>query len=157
MKDLRTVLEAIKFSSFESPSFGTGPEWAWTQWVEKAINRLNYFDLSEAMDYSDYPEGFDDYSAKAKRSLNSAGKKCAKLLEKILKPKFEGKTNKTIEELKSDFYIGAKAFFVEDAWEWAPMAGTDAMENYWDSYTFFVELQHFFDEMSDDEYEEIMR
>ena len=155
MKNLQTVLSeaAIKFSSFESPVYGEGPEWAWDHFVSPAIENLTQFNLQTAKDYSDYPEGFNDYSTKAKRSLNSAGKKCAKLLEKLLKPKFEGKQDTPIEDIKTEFYKTARSYFEEDAWEWAPMADTDLMENYWDSYRLFIELQYFFGEISEDEYE----
>lgn len=71
-------------------------------------------------------EGLETYSRAAKISINSAGKKYAKLLEKLLKPIFLGKSKKSLDEIKDEFIN--TDYFKDDAWEWAPNAGTDLFE-----------------------------
>ena len=73
-------------------------------------------------------EGLKEYSRAAKASIKSAGKKYAKLLEKLVKPIYLRKSKKTLEEIKNEFIN--TDYFKEDAWEWAPNAGTDL---FWDN------------------------
>ena len=81
-----------------------------------AIARRGYID----------EEGLETYSRAAKTSINSAGKKYAKLLEKLLKPIFLRKSEKSLEDIKNEFIN--TDYFKDDAWEWAPNAGTDLFE-----------------------------
>lgn len=78
-----------------------------------AIARRGYID----------EEGLETYSRAAKTSINSAGKKYAKLLEKLLKPIFLRKSKKSLDEIKDEFIN--TDYFKDEAWEWAPNAGTD--------------------------------
>lgn len=78
-----------------------------------AIARRGYID----------EEGLKTYSRAAKTSINSAGKKYAKLLEKLLKPIFLRKSKKSLDEIKDEFIN--TDYFKDEAWEWAPNVGTD--------------------------------
>ena len=81
-----------------------------------AIARRGYID----------EKGLETYSRAAKTSINSAGKKYAKLLEKLLKPIFLRKSKKSLKDIKNEFIN--TDYFKDDAWEWAPNAGTDLFE-----------------------------
>lgn len=81
-----------------------------------AIARRGYID----------EKGLETYSRAAKTSINSAGKKYAKLLEKLLKPIFLRKSEKSLKDIKNEFIN--TDYFKDDAWEWAPNAGTDLFE-----------------------------
>lgn len=120
--------------------------------IEDGVEIWNEFGWYTARRYAEYPEGMDEYSSAAKTSIKSAGKKYAKLLEKLLNPKFLGKSNKTIEEIEKEFM--STDYFKDDAWEWAPNAGTDLLWNYWNYTGFWASLKYYFGEISKDEFEE---
>lgn len=89
---------------------------------------------------------FTEYSAKAKRSLNTAGKKYFKLLQKLLKPKFLRKTDRTIQDIYDEFM--STDYFVEEAWEWAPNARTDLWYDqiWWDCQDWWENIAEYFGE-----------
>lgn len=145
MKNLKDYINEAKTEPFKSPNFDMTPEEGYKTFIiDAGVNVLNEFDYKTARFNSDYPEGFEEYSKSAINSLNSGGKKYAKLLEKLFKPKFFGKTTKTVEELKKEFY--SAEYFKDEAWEWAPGAGTDLLYNYWDMDEFFDDLKEYFGE-----------
>lgn len=120
--------------------------------VDDGIKYWEKFGMDTVYDYAEYPEGLSEYSRAAKTSIKSAGKKYAKLLEKLLKPKFLGKSKKSIEDIEEEFM--STDYFKEDAWEWAPGAGTDLLYNYWDYNGFWACLKYYFGEISKEEYDE---
>lgn len=145
MKNLKEYIKEAKTEPFKSPNFDMTPEEGYENFIIKAgVEVLNKFNYKEAYSCAEYPEGFEEYSTSAKNSLNSGGKKYAKLLEKLFKPKFFGKTTKTVDELRDEF--NSVDYFKDEAWEWAPGASTDAMNNYWDMDEFFEDLKIYFNE-----------
>ena len=90
-------------------------------------------------------EGLETYSRAAKTSINSAGKKYAKLLEKLLKPIFLRTSKKSLEDIKNEFIN--TDYFKDDAWEWAPNAGTDLFtEEIMDYISLFEDVEIYMNE-----------
>ena len=97
----------------------------WTEDYEKFLRRAKCLEDLSVKNLTRYVHDPDwtGYSAKSKRSIDTAGKKYYKLLQKLLKPKFLRKTDRPIQDIYEEFM--STDYFVDEAWEWAPNANTD--------------------------------
>ena len=147
MKNLSQFVIESSNNFTTSPNFpGVDGKKAYDYFLQVAKEGLD-FDYDKAYFSADYREGFSEYSSKASKSLDTAWKKYYKFLEKNLKDKFTGKSDKTIEELSKEFI--KLDYLKDEAWEWAPGAGTDLFEmRVWPSFDNWLEnLKFYFSEI----------